>query len=87
MIVGLLPNVFQSISLYLDNGEVELEEELLLKLNKKLVSFDSTKLKYEKVCVTLQCKIMLFIFKKKYFLHMKTCYTINECIKFIFFYF
>merc|ERR1719427_555926 len=48
MIIGLLPNVFQSISLYLDNGEVELEEELLLKLNKKLVSFDSTKLKYEK---------------------------------------
>jgi len=48
MIIKLLPKVFLSVSLYLENGEVELEEKILLKLVRKLKTVDTRKLKYEK---------------------------------------
>jgi len=48
MIGKLLPKVFLSVSLYLENGEVELEEKILLKLVRKLKTVDTRKLKYEK---------------------------------------
>lgn len=56
MIKKLLPKVCLSVSLYLENGEVELEEQILLKLVRKLKTVDTRTLKYEKVSVTLYLK-------------------------------
>lgn len=70
MIRKLLPKVFLSVSLYLENGEVELEEKILLKLVRKLKTVDTRKLKYEKVCVTPYLKSRL---SGVLFMLFKTC--------------